>query len=370
MKTIGKRILIVRLGAIGDVIRTLPALRALRSNLPEAYLAWAVEDRAASLLTNHPDLDKVFIIPRKNWQDRLFSVETLKEVVRFIQALRQERFEMVLDFHGLFKSGLITYLSGAEMRLGYSRRFCKEGNFLFTTHRISLPVEKINRVEKNLFLVKELGLDVTEHTPLIPITEEDRAFADALFLSRRASASHPFIIMHPGSSHTTPYKRWAPQRFAQTADILIQRYHATIFFTAGKDEWHLVRTVTDAMKESSYELCRTETLLQLAEIIRRCDLYIGNDTAPMHMAAFLGTPVIALFGPTDPVENAPYGNNHVVMLRKEVSCNPCRKRDCQKGICMDAIEVEAVVKSADHLFRTKGYHRFPESINDLRTAER
>ena len=146
------RILIVRLGAIGDVIRTLPALRALRHNLPDASIAWVVEDRAASLLINHPDLNKVFVLPRKEWQKNPLSVKTIKEIIRLTKKLRKENFDLVLDFHGLFKSGLITFLTGVEHRVGYARKFSKEGNYLFTNDRVALPDYKINRVEKNLII--------------------------------------------------------------------------------------------------------------------------------------------------------------------------------------------------------------------------
>jgi ADP-heptose:LPS heptosyltransferase len=103
------------------------------------------------------------------------------------------------------------------------------------------------------------------------------------------------------------------------------------------------------MKESQYFVCRTETLTQLAEAIRRSDIYIGNDTAPMHLAAFLGTPVIALFGPTDPIENAPYGKRESIIVRKDVGCNPCRNRECRNLICMDAIEVDDVLEAVDRI---------------------
>jgi len=350
------RILLVRLGAIGDVIRTLPALRALRHNLPDASIAWVVEDRAASLLINHPDLNKVFVLPRQEWQKKPLSVKTLKEIIRFIKKLRKENFDLVLDFHGLFKSGLITFLTGVKNRVGYSRKFSKEGNFLFTNHHVSLPEHKINRVERNLLLVKHLGLSIDEYNPLIPISEKDREFVASTIFSGLTSFSGPKIIMHPGSSPNTPYKRWDVRRFAQVADNIIQKYGGKIFFTAGNAERELVNDITAQMTETHCVLCQPETLTQLAEAIRRCDLFIGNDTAPMHLAAFVGTPVIALFGPTDPTENAPFGKGEAVIIRKDVSCNPCRIRECKNLLCMDAIAVEDVLEAVDCILLRKGFN--------------
>jgi len=355
MEIKNQKILMVRLGAIGDVIRTLPALRALRHNLPEAYIAWVVEDRAASLLINHPDLNKVFVVPRRKWQQNFLSFQTPKEFVRFIQNLRKENFDLVLDFHGLFKSGLISFLTGVEHRVGYARKFSKEGNYLFTNDRVALPDYKINRVERNLLLVKHLGLKIDEHNPLIPISEKDREIVDSTILAGLTSFSGPKIIMHPGSSPSTPYKRWDVRRFARLADSIIQKYGGKIFFTAGNDERELVNDITAQMNETHYVLCQPETLTQLAETIRRCDLFIGNDTAPMHLAAFVGTPVIALFGPTDPIENAPFGKGEAIVIRKDVACNPCRNRECQNLLCMDAISIKDVLEDVDRVLLRKGF---------------
>jgi len=355
MELADKRILVVRMGAAGDVIRTLPALRALRNNLPEAYIAWLVEDRAASILENHPDLDAIWIVPRKRWAQRWLGVSTIKEMWRFIRNIRRQAFDVALDFHGLFKSGLITFLSGAPARAGFSRQFTREGNHLFMNRHIALPNKKINRVERNLRLVQAFGLDVKEHDPIIPIAPRDRAFVDSIIPPDPRATCGPRIVIHPGSSPSTPYKRWEWRRFAHLADILIQKYGGKIFFTAGSDEKELVERIVEAMKESQYVVCRTETLTQLAELMRRCDLYIGNDTAPMHLASFMGTPVIALLGPTDPIENAPYGKAASIVLRKDVPCSPCRKRECDNLICMDAIAVEDVLEAVEQILAKQGY---------------
>ena len=356
MKLKNQKILVVRLGAIGDVIRTLPALRVLRHNLPDAHIAWVVEDRTASLLINHPDLNKVFVLPRKEWQQSFLRFKTLKEIVQFIQNLRKEKFDLVLDFHGLFKSGIITFLTGVKNRVGYSRQFSKEGNFLFTNHHVFLPKHKINRVERNLLLVKHLGLKIDEYSPIIPIAEKDRAFVASTIFSGLNPSPGPKVIIHPGSSPSTPYKRWDFSRFAQLADRIIQKYGGNILFIAGNDEKGLVNNIVKQMTESQHVLCQTETLTQLAEAIRQCDLFIGNDTAPMHLAAFVGTPVIALFGPTDPTENAPFGKGEALVIRKDVSCNPCRIRKCSNLLCMDAIAVEDVLGAVDRILLRKGFN--------------
>ena len=349
MNITNERILIVRLGAIGDVIRTLPALRALRVNLPKAFIAWVVEDRAASLLLNHPDLDEVFVLPRKDWQRSPLSLGTLKQVRAFFLKLRARRFGYVLDFQGLFKSGLVSYFSGGQIRIGYGRPFSKEGNRFFSTRHVFLPTENINRVEKNLLLVKSLGLTIEDHAPIIPISAQDEAVADSIVGTGLQEQPRLRVVIHPGSSPQTPYKRWDYRRYAQLADNIIRQFEAKVFFTAGKDELQLLRKIIDLMGESEWVVCDTKTLTELAAVIRKCDVYVGNDTAPMHLAAFVGTPVIALFGPTDPTENSPFGKGPSIVIRKDVLCNPCRNRSCDNLVCMDAINVDEVIKALEHI---------------------
>ena len=168
------KILIVRLSAIGDVINTLPALQVLRTNFPKSFIAWVVEDRSRDLLIDHPQLDKVFVFERKKWRPGIRSLKswrrfsrTLKEVRSFVRQIKNEKFDLALDFQGNFKSGLTTYLSGARERVGFDKQTSKEANHLFLTQKIKLPTEPLNRVARNLHLLKSLGLNTREPTPVV-----------------------------------------------------------------------------------------------------------------------------------------------------------------------------------------------------------
>ncbi|GAI46080.1 unnamed protein product, partial [marine sediment metagenome] len=156
------RILIIRLSAVGDVINTLPVLAALRNNFPKSLIAWVVEDRAKDILWHRPDLDKVFVFERQRWSAHLRPdkglIKTLKETDRFIRSIRDMHFDIVLDLQGNLKSGLVTYLSKAPVRVGFDHGISKELNHLFTNYRVNLDHQHINRVEKNLMMLKQLGL--------------------------------------------------------------------------------------------------------------------------------------------------------------------------------------------------------------------
>ncbi len=144
------KILIIRLGAVGDVIRTIPVLDYIHKKFKNPEISWIVEDRASNLLINHPLLKKVYIIPRKKYY----------KVFRIIKEIRKEKFDLVLDFHGLLKSGVISFFSGVKSRVGFNKKNCKEFNWIFNNiHAPELP-EKITRIEKNFSLLKAILSDV------------------------------------------------------------------------------------------------------------------------------------------------------------------------------------------------------------------
>lgn len=347
MKYVSPKILIIRLGSVGDVVRTLPALRLLRDKFPNAHITWLVEEMVMDLLENHPDLDEILLFPRrkivKGLLNPLTLIPTIKEPFKFVKELRRKKFDLVLDFHGIFKSGLLSFLSGAPKRVGFTRGFSKELNYIFNNLLINPGNQRLNRIEKNLALLAGIGIDPVELEPIIPITDEDRKKIDIFFSQNQINNHKPLIAIHPGTSSTTPYKRWYEERYAALADILIEKYHFQIIFTWGLGELPMVERITSKMKNRAWISCKTENLRQLSEIFRRCNLYIGSDSGPMHLAALVRTPVIALFGPTDPIVNAPSSKNRNLIIRKDVSCSPCRKFNCSSKICMKAIDYNDVL---------------------------
>lgn len=344
-----KKILIIRLSAIGDVLRALPVLHTIRHNFPRSYIAWAVEEPAQDLLLHHPQVNEVLIVPKKAWGSLLKSgrmVRLCREISSFVRTLKSKQFDLVIDFHGLLKSGLISFLSGAPVRVGFTREFTKEGNFLFNNCRFPLETGAISRIERNLRLLEKMGLKIIDDYPVIPITDNDRSVVKEFFRHARIDSSRLLVAIHPGTSPRTLYKRWDPHRYATVADQLIRDYAAQIIFTWSGSERDTVNEITAQMKYRAHSACETKSLGQLAEIFRHCDLYIGGDTGPMHLAAFMGVPVVAIFGPTDCVVNAPYNKTKHIIIRKEIPCSPCRDRYCKKRDCMKAIQDDDVIQAA------------------------
>ena len=343
------KILIIRLSAIGDVLRALPVLRTIKQNFPRSHIAWAVSESAKDLLLHHPDVNEVIVVPLAAWRSLLKSghvIRAIGEVAAFIKSIKARQFDLTIDFHGLLKSGLISYLSGAPVRVSFTREFTKELNFLFNNCRFPLETDKISRIERNFMLLQKMGLKIIDDYPVIPVSEYDRTAVRTFFQQSHIDLSRPLVVMHPGTSPKTLYKRWEPHRYAVVADQLIEDYAAQIIFTWGGSELATVQEITAVMKYQAHVACETKSLGQLAEIFRHCDLYVGGDTGPMHLAAFMKVPVVAIFGPTDYIVNAPYKKTKHIIIRKEIACSPCRVRDCKKRDCMKAIQDEDVIQAA------------------------
>lgn len=308
------RILFIRLGAIGDVVRTLPALDGLRRRIPDAHIAWIVEERSVPILTGHPDLDEVILLKRDNMTENLKNPATffdgLAAAGAIGRSLRQRRFDISLDFQGTFKSGLVALAAGGAQRYGYDRRSVKEGNHLFNNRHVTLPRTPLHRVARNLRLVEPLGVtvDLAEARARLPVAPEHAAEADSA-LDAAGAPREGFVLLYPGSSLRQAYKRYPPERLGEAARQLIADGFDVVA-APGRGEEEIASRLA-AQAGEGLRMLPVVSLLGLADVIRRARLFIGGDTGPMHIACAAGTAVIALFGPTDPRLNAPWGRHPV-----------------------------------------------------------
>jgi lipopolysaccharide heptosyltransferase I len=346
-----RRFLVLRLGAVGDVIRTLPAVKALKEYYPSSHIAWVVEEPSKALLASQPEIDEVILFPRKKWTKGIRSAgkmfTTMGEVLGFARDLQSRKFDTALDFHGILKSGLISFFSGASRRIGFDRGSSKEGNFLFSNVRVKLQNEKVSRYRRNFSLLKGIGLEVNGFKQGLHIPKKDHEYVDSFFNRLSMPEKSPLIAIHPGTSSKTSYKRWMPNLYSQLADRVVRELGASVIFTWGPEELNWVEDIQRKMKEASILAPETESLTQLGEVYRRCRLYVGGDTGPMHIASFMKIPVIVIYGPTDPIVNEPLGPHRKV--RKDVGCNPCRNRSCRELTCLKAVTVDDVFKAVEEV---------------------
>jgi lipopolysaccharide heptosyltransferase I len=344
-----ERILIVKLSAIGDVIHTLPAVAALRRAYPEAWLAWIVEKAGASLLRGHPDLDELITVDTHAWRANWWM--GLRHAWYVTRHLRRAGFELCIDFQGLLKSALFAYVSGAPWRLGFPRQMCREPlSVLFTNLHGPVVDPHLHVVDQLLELLKPLGVATTERRFTIPLTEADEHFGERVWRELRLSSDVPVVVLYPGAAWET--KRWGEQNFARLNDALIRRYQVRTLLTWGPGEELLVQRVARATAYMP-AIAPATTLLQLAALLARCRAFVGGDTGPLHLAAAMGIPTVALFGPSNPQRNGPYGPGHVVLQHK-LPCSNCYQRTCDHWECLPGIEVDTVVKAVGSLLEKDG----------------
>jgi len=341
---VARRIAVVRLGALGDVVRTLPAVSALRAGYPDARLAWVVEPPSAPLLEAQPWVDEVIVLPRPEIVSRLRAgdLRGAWAVWRAFRAtLRARRFDLVVDFHSILKSAWVARASGAPLRFGYARPYGREGAWLLANERARLVPERCSRFERNAALVEHLGLPVRPDPAPLRVPAATREA-----MAARLGGERP-VVVHPGTGAGTPHKRWPAEGFAALARALAARPGVPVVVTAGpaRDDRRLADAIVDASGGAARRAPETGSLLELAALFAASRLYVGGDTGPLHVASLVGTPVVQILGPTDPVENRPFAGTPSRVLRFPVACSPCR-RGCAAATCMRLVAPEAVAEAA------------------------
>ncbi len=345
-----QKILIVKLSAIGDVVQTLPMAEALRREYPLARIDWLVEEEAGDLLLGHPALNRVIVSRRKSWQKRIFKKSefwnTLEEIRNFCQELRNQDYDWIIDNHGIFKSGLLVLLSRGQRKIGFkpSRGIAEEGNYFFTNERYKpLDIEK-HALERYLDLVSQIGVPVIQPALEYQVPADSRRKAEAI-LRQNGFSSHPLVVIHPMAKW--PTKQWPAGNFARLAEALIRK-GASVVFSGSVEDKIPVQEILEGIHTSLpvLNLAGQTGLRELAGIFSLSDLVLTPDTGPMHLAAAIKAPLIALFGPTAPWRTGPYGNGNVI-LRRPLACSPCFKKKCPTMECMKTLSVEEVLEAIE-----------------------
>ena len=305
------RVLLVRLGAVGDVLRALPAVRRLRVAFPGIRLAWIVEELSRPLLEDHPDVDTVIAFPRRD-------LRTIGRPATFLAALRglkgrlrHEQFTASIDLQSSFKSGAVSLLSGAPRRIGFAPGHCRELSFLFSNEWAPLSSPWLNRVDRNLELAAALGARSGAVDVVLPERPEEGRAAAAL-LEDLVPGGGPVVVFSPGVSRRQSWKAWPGGHYGRLAELLHRSRGIRPIVVWGPGEVEIAQSIARAAGPAVV-LAPPTGLRLLAALLRRSTVFVGADTGPMHLAWVTGCRVVALFGPTDPRLNAPRGDGHQVL---------------------------------------------------------
>jgi len=346
-----KRILIIRLSAIGDVLFTLPAVAALAKKNPGARISWLVEDKAAAVLQHRDDLADVIVYPRiqirRFLQNPLRWPSLVLLLVRYVRLVRGERYDRVFDFQGNLKSGIHAFLARSGKKTGFARGHAREMSHIFYSERIVPPGRAVHRVEKAFSLVfPDFAGDEIPRPGLGIPAAAARAAAETL--KGLFPGESRVAVLHPGTSAFGAFKRWPTDRFGLLAARLHSAFGMPALITWGPGEKELAETAAAASGGAALVAPRTRSILELAGLISRGALFVAADSGPLHLANLQGVPCVALFGPKDPAMYRPYFQPAAV-VRTGACCCPCNLRKCDDPICMTEMGVDLVFEAAARL---------------------
>ncbi len=343
-------LLIVKLGAVGDCVHVLYALRALRSAYPNAKIGWVVEEKSRGVMDGHPDLDELFVFPRKEISTHLMAgrlIAAIRAYRDFRRDIRKECYQVVIDFQNLFKSGLVALSSGGRKRIGFWK--LREANFLLTNHWVNTYPNALHAIEKYFCLLRPLGIEKIPESVQVYVPPEKMEVGDRFWIENDLSGRR-VVAVNPEASW--PSKKLELEKYAETIDALGETGVKSLILWGPKEK---------ESAENLRSLCRSEALLapatdikELYYLLKRCDVYLGNDSGPMHLAAAAGIGVAAVFGPSDPGRVGPWTDKGIVISSK-TPCSPCWKHKCPTHDlrCMTSIKAKQLTHAVHRLLEAK-----------------
>lgn len=340
-----RKILVRAPNWLGDAILALPALGKVRARFPEAEIAVLARASVAELFQSVPDINRVIVFDSRGRHAGFFGL------LRLAGELRRERFDLAVLFQNAFQAALIAFLAGIPRRLGYRR----DARGPLLTHAVRLPRRGEIPPHETYYYQEMLrragwfdALTMVEHIRLEPppaAVERMRVRLRELGLERGANP-HPLVALAPGAAFGSA-KCWLPERFAELADRLVERRHATVLLCGTSAEAGLGEAIASRMRTRPVSLIGQTTLEEFLGLLANVDLFIGNDSGAMHLAAGLELPQVIIFGPTDEAGTGPL-NARARLVKEPVSCSPCFLRHCPVDHrCMTRVEVDAVWREVE-----------------------
>ena len=321
---------------IGDAVMTTPALGDLRSAFPRAEIVMVANPAVGELFTGHPHCDRIVIYDKKGAHGGIAGL------LRFCGSLRKERFDAAIFFQNAMEAAIMGCLARIPIRAGYRT----DGRGVFLTHGVSVGTRErsLHHTDYYRTMLGRLGIRGGDGRLRLSLTPSEIQWAENVMKAGTWAA------INPGAAYGSA-KRWCPERFAQVADTLIESYGLRVLMTGSKGEAPLGNAIAQNMNNPLLNLMGKTTVRQMTALLSRCALVITNDSGPMHIAAALDLPIVALFGPTDAQITSPKATYHRI-VRHDQECAPCLRRECPTDHrCMRAISPADVLQAVEELFR-------------------
>ncbi len=304
-------ILVVKLGALGDVINTLPLVIQLKNHL-SARIHWLVAPLSYPIVSNHPFVDRAILFDKANWKDSFQDVK---------QALRTQKFDLVLDLQRIVKSSIFCMLAKSKRRIGFDRKRCKEMTWLF-------PFERIPASDPTSHML----LQYLEFAAYLGIHENNISWEIATSKSRMDNVPDGYIVLNIGA--TKPANQWTARGFASIVDQVKERFDTACVLTGGREDREMAEEIKAFSTNTPINLVGRTRIEELISVLQHSKTVITCDTGPMHLAVALGKDVIALFGPSDPRRTGPFKGR---VIQKKLHCSPCNAKKCEDPLCMKDI---------------------------------
>lgn len=320
------KILLIKLGALGDVINTFPLVVNLKQHF-NAEIDWLVAPLSYPLVAEHPCVNKAVLFDKKQWRHSL---------PRALRQIREKRYDVTLDLQRILKSAFFATASRSARRIGFNKERCKEQTWLFPFDRIPPSDTQTHMVNQYFEFSAHMGVPGREVSWMIPRTS-----------TTVPGLPEKYIVLNIGASRIV--KLWPPDHFAVLADLIDKKFHLQPVLTGGPGDIHLAKQIIDKACCNIIDLTGKTSVPGLVEVIADAGCVISCDTGAMHLACALGTDLVALFGSTDPRRTGPFRGR--VLQKKELRCVPCNKWKCDDPKCMKAIKPEDVLHELESLLQ-------------------
>ncbi len=328
-----ERILVKGVNWVGDAIFITPALSALRSGFPKARISLLTPENLAEIYQGNPDIDELITYRRRG---------SLKERIRFIRTLKEKRFDLGIIMQSTsYEAALLLFLAGIPERIGYTHSLRN----LFLTKVVERPKSPQHEVDFFLGLMKALGIKIERREVFMAENREAKEWAEDFLIENGYKENDPLIGIFPGA-YFGPAKRWFPERYAALASRLMKDYGAKVVLFGERNDPPFTQKIIDNMTTTPIDATGKTSLKQLRALIGKCHLFITNDSGPLQIASTTKTPIVALFGSSDPKKTGPWREGDCTIIYRKVPCSPCFKRSCRSLTCFKAITIEEVLQAA------------------------
>ncbi len=332
------KLLVVKPSSLGDVIHALPFLKSVKDSFPDYRVDWIINRNLKGLIEDNPLINRVHVIDKESWKKAANMITSLSDIMSLRKTLRAEHYDLVVDLQGLLRSGIMAHFAAASKTIGFDD--AREGSRFFYDEKI--PTYGVSHaVDRSLEAARAVGAEVTHAEFPLPVQDNKKVNIKQLIGNDDA-----YIIIAPSARWQS--KRWPASYFAS----LISKLRVRCIIIGSNNDMRLVKQVMDSALDNAINFCGKTDLKELIALISGSLAVVSNDSGPMHIAAALDKPTIALFGPTNPKKTGPYGwqtNRHLKVIRSDIPCSPCRKKDCADLSCMHNIQVETVQKELEEL---------------------